>query len=357
MTSRSRHYLNQLLAISSLTGHEKQIADMTEALCAELVGAPNVVRVGHTVMASLIVNPAYETIILAGHLDTVNSVNQFHGQELSGKLYGLGASDMKGGDAVIFALLEHFSTHPPHYNLRCIFYDREEGPYLENGLGPFMEQYGAELQTAQLAICLEPTSNRVQIGCLGTLHALVVFHGVRAHSARPWLGVNAIHRASQLLTALAVCNPVDYRFGELCYREVLSATTAEFSGARNIVPDRFALNLNYRFAPGKSTDQACAELEMFARAHGADEVIFTDVSPSGNVALDNPAIQELISLSQAAAEAKQAWTDVARFAALGIDAINFGPGQPEMAHKENEYIELDALERNYAVMVRFLAGG
>lgn len=357
MMSRARHYLHQLLAIPSLTGQEERIADVTEALCIKLVGAQNVVRVGHTVMASLLVNPAYQTIILAGHLDTVNSTNHFHGQELSGKLYGLGASDMKGGDAVILALLEHFTAHTPRFNLRCIFYDREEGPYLENGLGPFMEQYGSELQTAQMAICLEPTNNRVQIGCLGTLHALVVFNGVRAHSARPWLGVNAIHRANQILTALTLRNPTDYHFGELCYREVLSATTAEFSGARNIVPDRFALNLNYRFAPGKSTEQACQELETFALAHGADEVIFTDVSPSGNVALDNPAIQQLIALSQAAAEAKQAWTDVARFAVLGIDAVNFGPGLPEMAHKENEYIELDALERNYAVLVDFLAEG
>lgn len=351
--------LQELLAIPSPTGEEGPIADWVEQLCRNQGKQDWIKRSSNSLIAGLRAPqeaPSAGTILLAGHLDTVRSPNQYQGQIRGERLHGLGASDMKAGVALMLEILLEPLVERQH-DLLFVFYEREEGPYLENGLGPLFEQYGDLLRSANLAVCLEPTDNLVQIGCLGTLHADLRFAGERAHSARPWFGRNAIHRAGALLQELEQLQPVDHWFGNLCYREVLNVTTIDSHQARNVIPDFCKLGINYRFAPGKSIEQACAEVRKLAERHGADELHFPDLCPSGRVCLEHPLIQSLIDISQAAPQAKQAWTDVAQFAAQGIDAVNFGPGQAAQAHKADEYIELPALQIGRQHLHRWLQTG
>ncbi len=233
-----------------------------------------------------------------------------------------------------------------------VFYEREEGPYLENGLGPVLEKFPV-LSRAVFGIAMEPTDNAVQVGCMGTLHAQLTFRGQSAHSARPWQGKNAIHLAGPLLNELSARGPHKVELGGLEFREVMSATQAQGGRARNVVPDLFELNLNYRFAPGRALAHAQRDVEELVR--GRAEVRFTDLSPSGRVCSDNPHYQRLVNFSGKAAEAKQAWTDVGRLSEAGIDAVNFGPGEAAQAHQKHESSNVAALGEAYRVLARFFA--
>ena len=213
-----------------------------------------------------------------------------------------------------------------------------------------LERY--ELRTqADLAIAMEPTDNTLQLGCVGGLQATVTFRGRAAHSARPWQGRNAIHAAGDFLSRLETRPVRDVEVGGLIFREVMSATMASGGQARNMVPDRFDINVNYRFAPRPPIDtaveRAIAELET--QATGADIDIY-DVAPPGPVPADNPLLRHLRSLSELPTQPKQAWTDVARMAQFGLDAINFGPGFAGEAHQKNEWVSLNALEYSYSVL-------
>ena len=211
------------------------------------------------------------------------------------------------------------------------------------------------LSELDLAFCLEPSDNVVQLGCVGTLHARVSFHGRSAHSARPWQGENAVHKAGSFLQDLESREPVDIEVGGHVFREVVSVTLASGGRARNVIPERFDLNLNYRFAPGKSLDAAQAEIvELVA---GRAEVEFVDRSPAGAVVNDNPLYQRFSQLTRAQETAKQAWTDVARFAEAGIDAVNLGPGRSDQAHQAEEYVEISKLVDSYQLFHRFLTAG
>ncbi|ADU67024.1 succinyl-diaminopimelate desuccinylase [Desulfurispirillum indicum] len=354
---QSLDILQELLAIPSVTGDEEAIAAYVERFCREFLPAGQVIRSGNAIIAlQPSLNPAAtETIVLAGHTDTVISPNNFTGKIHEGRLYGLGSSDMKAGDAVMMEIIRAYGRQwAGAYHLVHVLYDAEEGPYEENGLGPVLEEHGHLFRQALLAICPEPTDNLVQVGCLGTIHATVTFKGVRAHSARPWLGDNAIYQSTGYLNALAQLQPVDHTFGQLLYREVMHATTTTTNNTKNTIPDTFAININYRFAPGKSIEQACREIEELAFAHGAASVDFTDLSPAGDVNLENPALQKLIAISGQPPQSKQAWTDVARFSLFGLDAVNFGPGQGSMAHKENEYVEIAMVREYERMLLEFL---
>ncbi|MFT3840823.1 MAG: succinyl-diaminopimelate desuccinylase [Myxococcaceae bacterium] len=339
----------QLVRIASPIGQEKEIADHLEGWASRAL--PNRVRrVGHSLVVGALDDPK-PMVVLLGHVDTVPAHRESPPAALEGgRLHGLGSADMKGALAVMMALAETLPAGP--LNPVFVFYEKEEGPYLENGLGPVLEEC-PQLKRAAFGIAMEPTDNAVQAGCMGTLHATLSFHGQSAHSARPWQGKNAIHAAGPLLNELSQRVPLKVIAGGLEFREVMSVTTAQGGRARNVVPDLFELNLNYRFAPGKTVAQAQADVEALV-AKRAD-VRFNDLSPSGRVASSNPHYQRLLSLSGKPAEAKQAWTDVGRLSEAGIDAVNFGPGEAAQAHQRLESSNVAALSVAYETLVRFLS--
>ena len=310
------------------------------------------VRHSHSFLVGALADPR-PTVALIGHLDTVPAHPDGQVPRLEGdRLWGLGSSDMKGGLSVMMELAEALPRSSSPVNVVLVLYEREEGPYLENGLGPLL-QLQPGLRRVQLGIALEPTDNVVQVGCVGTLHARVRFLGKSAHSARPWQGENAVHKAGSFLAELHQRPRQAVTHQGFTFYEVVSATLAQGGRARNVVPDAFELNVNYRFAPGKSIEQAQEEVRALVNARAALE--FTDLSPSGRVCADNPLYQRLQALTGQPAAAKQAWTDVARFSELGVDAVNFGPGETEQAHQANESASIPALAVAYRALEALLS--
>ena len=340
-----------LCRIASPIGEEGPLADHVEAWGREHFSAGDVVRHGHSLVVGRLEDPR-PTVALVGHLDTVPAHPQDAPPRLEGeRVYGLGASDMKGGLAVMMALAEQLPRAQLPVNLLLMLYEREEGPYLESGLGPLFERV-PELGRVHFGIAMEPTDNVVQVGCVGSLHVTLRFQGRSAHSARPWQGDNAIHQAGPLLAELLARPRVEVLHEGFAFFEVMSVTLAHGGRARNVVPDTLELNLNYRFAPGKSLVQA--QEDVRALVAGRAEVIFTDLSPSGRVCADNPLYQRLLAVTGLPAASKQAWTDVARFAEWGVDAVNYGPGETAQAHQANESAPIPALAVAYEKLAAFL---
>jgi succinyl-diaminopimelate desuccinylase len=343
--------LLQLLEIPSVTGDE---AALCEFLARELSAASNYAmeRVGN----SLAFYPRARTqqllVALAGHIDTVPPAAVNRPRREGDRIFGCGASDMKSGLALMWRLMVDAPIVDPAYDLAFIFYDGEEGPYEGSGLGPLLERVNW-LSEIALAFCLEPSDNVLQLGCMGTLHADVLIKGRAAHSARPWQGENAIYKAIPLLAELAALEPEEVRFGELIYREVLSATLAQAGTARNVIPDRMLLNLNYRFAPGRSL--ALAQERVRDLVGGRGEVSFVDLSPSGPIPEGNAVLDDFLRKCTVTVQPKQAWTDVARLAQAGIPAVNFGPGEGAKAHQPDESTSIALLEQGERLFRTFLA--
>jgi len=348
--------LQKLISIPSVYGNEKEIADFVELFIREKNPKLSLIRKNNSIVAHTPLNSNKKTVALVAHLDTVPGENEHTGKILDGRLYGLGASDMKAGDAVILKLVEELSNEDSRYNLFFIFYEKEEGPYVDNGLRYLFEDYIELLKKIDFAFVLEPTDNVVQVGCLGVIHAWFKFKGKRAHSARPWEGDNAIHKGWKLLKFLKELKPREYKIGALTYYEVLNATMVDFSGGRNIIPEEFRVNLNYRFSPTKTIEEAKKDLIELKDKVNADEVEFTDLSPAARPCIDNPILVEFIEKFQTPVEPKQAWTDVAQLSYYGIDAVNFGPGQPHQAHQRNEYVEIEKVKECYRILKNFLRG-
>jgi succinyl-diaminopimelate desuccinylase len=235
--------------------------------------------------------------------------------------------------------------------LTLVFYAREEGPYAENELGPVLAA-DAELLKTDIAVMLEPSDNKLQLGCGGSIHASVRFAGKTAHSARPWQGENAIHKSAALLARLSGLSPVSDERDGLTWQNVISATMGAGGRARNIIPDLFELNLNHRFGP--STSVALAQQNVLDLVAGEATVEFVDISPSAPPLRQHPLVAALSDSGVVAVEPKQAWTDVARFAELGIPAVNFGPGVQAQAHQKNEWTLLPQLDVGLAVLERWL---
>jgi succinyl-diaminopimelate desuccinylase len=342
----------QLCEIDSPIGHEAQIADYVERWAKGLFPSEQIRRHSHSfVLGSL--DDAKPTVALIGHLDTVPLHPRAGRPRIEGdRLIGRGSSDMKGALAVMMALAEDLPADKRAYNLAFIFYEREEGPYLESGLGLLMDKV-PELKKVKFGIAMEPTDNVVQVGCTGSIHAALHFQGKSAHSARPWQGENAIHRAGPFLGELLALQPREVNLSGYSFREVFSITLAKGGLARNVVPDGFELNLNYRFAPGKSVEAAQEDVRKLVagRAH----IEFKDLAPAGRVCADNPLFQALLSTTGLPAAPKQAWTDVARFSVLGVDAVNFGPGETAQAHQEDESTSIGALGVAYQKLAAFLS--
>jgi succinyl-diaminopimelate desuccinylase len=347
-----------LVEIPSVTGDEAAIADYVEAWATRCphLGASKVERVGNALLVGT-AQRARPCVALVGHLDTVPPPLPYAGVRIEGdRLYGRGACDMKGGLAVMQLLAETLPADALPFDVLWVFYDAEEGPYEDDGLRPLLAAK-PRLREVQCAFVLEPTSNTLQLGCLGTLHAEVTFTGRAAHSARPWQGENAIHKAGPMLQELARSVPNDVTVGGLVFRETVSATVAHGGGARNVVPDRMTLNLNHRFAPepGIAQDAAVAKAKARVQAVAAGaQCRIVDVAPPGPVPSDNPILSHFRRVAPVAVEPKQAWTDVALLAEAGIAACNFGPGDPALAHQADEFISMNAMVDTYDILRRVL---
>jgi succinyl-diaminopimelate desuccinylase len=259
---------------------------------------------------------------------------------------------MKSGLAVMMELAERLPGVERFCDLCLVFYSREEGPFAENELGDVLAQ-AKELSRATLAVCLEPTDNALMLGCVGSIHATLTFTGRSAHSARPWQGENAVHKAGNLIAELDRREPREAESGGLLYREVVSVTRIDGGRARNVVPDRCTLNVNFRFGPDKALAEASQELRQLAARFGAAAEL-TDLSPACPPFADHPLVARLRQRTGAAVEAKQGWTDVARLAQAGVPAVNFGPGATSQAHQQGEWVELASLLESYRMLERFL---
>jgi succinyl-diaminopimelate desuccinylase len=294
-------------------------------------------------------------VVLAGHYDTVPAQENIPGRIENGAVVGLGASDMKGGLAVMLELARELEAQDtePDVDLALLAFGKEELPAEFSPL-PHLFDNSRVVHEAELAILLEPTDTTIQAGCLGNLNARLIFHGVSGHSARPWTAENAIEKALDGLRAYASIEPRPVVIGGLTFTEVASITRIEGGIATNVIPDRAEANVNFRYAPDRSPADADAYLRSLI-PEGATYEHAGD-SPPARVVTDSPLVQRLRAAGDLALEPKQAWTNVADFTSRGIDAVNFGPGATRFAHRRDEQIEIAALERAFTALWRFVTG-
>jgi succinyl-diaminopimelate desuccinylase len=338
----------QLVDIPSESRHEGPIADAVERALRG-VGHLRVQRIGNTVVARTSLDRD-QRVLIGGHLDTVPAHGNLPHRIRDGLLFGLGACDMKGGVAVALALAA--SVSEPTRDVTYVFYECEEVEASLNGLQVLADRH-PELLAADLAILMEPSDAGIEAGCQGTLRVDVVVPGVRAHSARSWLGVNAIHAAGEVLDRLRDYVPRLPVVDGLEYHEGLSAVGISGGVAGNVIPDACVVTVNYRFAPDRSLAEAVDHVEgVFA----GFEVTVVDAAPGALPGLDRPAASEFVSAVGAAPRPKFGWTDVARFSALGVPALNFGPGDPSLAHTRGEYVPLEQIESCERRMRAWLSG-
>jgi succinyl-diaminopimelate desuccinylase len=338
----------QLVNIESVSLDEQEIADAVETA---LRGVPHltVTRRGHTVVARTELGRP-ERVVIAGHLDTVPVNDNLPARREGGLLHGLGTCDMKGGDAVILRLA---ATVPePNRDVTYILYEGEEIEAEFNGLR-LLGLSDPELMAADFAILMEPSGAIVEAGCQGTMRVDVRTVGERAHSARSWKGVNAIHGAADVLNRLNSFEPRRPVIDGLEYREGLNAVFISGGVAGNVLPDECVVTVNYRFAPDRSE----VEAEKFLREFFDDyEVTVTDSAPGAVPGLGLPAARAFVEAVGGEVRPKFGWTDVARFSALGVPAVNFGPGDPMLAHKQEEHVPIAHIETCERELRRWLGG-
>lgn len=336
-----------LVDIESVSGAETEIADAVE--CA-LRTAPHleVSRVGNVVRARTRLGRSTR-VVLAGHLDTVPVHDNLPSTVESGAIYGCGASDMKSG--VALALHAAITVAEPAFDVTYLFYDCEEIEAERNGLRRLAESEPQWL-AADLAVLLEPTYGAVEAGCQGTMRAVVRTKGKRAHSARPWLGVNAIHAAADVLNRLVRHQAREVTLDDCVYRESLSAVRIDGGVAGNVIPDACDVEVNFRFAPDRTEQDAQAYLRQVFDGY---ELAVTDSAPGAMPGLSTPVAQDFVAAVGTKPVAKLGWTDVARFAALGVPALNFGPGDPNLAHTKEEHVEVAKILEGAEVLRRWLA--
>ncbi len=294
--------------------------------------------------------PDAPLVVLAGHLDTVPAQGNLPGRIEGGVVHGLGASDMKAGLAVMIELaLTELETD---VDVGYLFFAREELAAGESPLPSFFAGCGV-VHEASLVVMLEPTDNELHAGCLGNLNATVRFDGVSAHSARPWLGRNAIHGAIRSLDAVAVLEPLGVEVEGLVFREVVSVVRIAGGIAQNVVPAEATADLNYRYAPSRTPEDAERRLRELV---AGGEIVSLANSPPAHVVVDTPLVRRLRDAGGFVVRPKQAWTPVAEFAAQGLDAINLGPGATRYAHARDEQVAAAELLRTYEALARFLGG-
>jgi succinyl-diaminopimelate desuccinylase len=328
--------------------HEQRITDAVERALTPL-GHLTVTRRGNTVVARTELGHG-ERVVIAGHRDTVPLNDNLPSRNDGTNLHGLGSCDMKGGDAVILRLAAEVTE--PVRDVTYILYESEEIESEHNGLNK-LSRSDPDLMRADFAILMEPSDAVVEAGCQGTMRVDVTTYGERAHSARSWKGVNAIHRATPILERLTAYDARQPVIDGLTYHEGLNAVFIKGGVAGNVLPDECTVEVNFRFAPDRSE----AEAEEFVRDFfDGYDVRVTDSAPGAMPGLDRPAAKAFVEAVGGTVNPKFGWTDVARFSALGVPAVNFGPGDPMLAHKQEEFVPLEQIRRCERVLADWLGG-
>ncbi len=341
--------------IESVSLAEEALCDAVEAALAQLPHL-SLTRIGNSVVARTSLG-RHERVLLAGHLDTVPltadpanlPTRRVDGAE-GDVLWGRGTVDMKGGVAVMLRLAKELTQ--PARDLTFVFYEAEEIDSKFNGLRHIQAQRPELIADAAFAVLLEPTDARIEAGCKGTLRAEVTTKGIAAHSARPWKGHNAIHDAGEILRRLAAYEPEVVVVDELDYREALGAVLISGGTATNVIPDRCVVTINYRYAPSRSA--ADAEAHVRGVFDGFDLAVI-DNAGGARPGLQLPAARAFVAALGLPVEPKQGWTDVALFSAMGVAAVNFGPGDPNLAHMDDERCPVDQFRSCEAALLRWLS--
>jgi succinyl-diaminopimelate desuccinylase len=338
----------QLVDIESVSGNEAAIADAIEQALSGYAHL-TVQRFGHTLVARTDLGRE-ERVVIAGHIDTVPVNGNLPSRLTDTDLHGLGSCDMKGGAAI--ALRTAATVPEPNRDVTYVFYECEEVEAERNGLF-LLSQRHPELLEADFAILMEPSDGVVEAGCQGTMRVDVLTRGERAHSARSWTGVNAIHAAADVLARLNAYEPRRPVIDGLEYREGLNAVFVSGGVAGNVLPDECRVSVNYRFAPDRTEEEALAHMrEVFA----GFEIEVSDSAPSAMPGLTVPAAAAFVAAVGGTVNPKFGWTDVARFTVLGVPAVNFGPGDPHLAHKADEFVPLAQI-RSVEAQLRGWLGG
>lgn len=335
-----------LVDVESVSGDEKRLADLVH----DALRLPHLTvdRIGNNIVARTSLGRP-QRVLLAGHLDTVPVADNLPSRRDGDLLFGCGTSDMKSGDAVLLHLAATLSE--PAYDVTFVLYDNEEVEASRNGLATLVRDHRALLD-ADLAILMEPTSGQVEAGCQGTLRVDVRLSGKRAHSARSWLGSNAIHAAAPVLAVLNAYVARDVDIDGCIYREGLQAVGIAGGIAGNVIPDSCVVTVNFRFAPDRSEAEALAHVrEVFS---GYD-LTPTDSSGGALPGLGQPATKHFVQAVGEIPVAKYGWTDVARFAELGIPALNYGPGDPNLAHTREEHVDVRQITRATDLLRTYLS--
>ncbi|WP_436326449.1 succinyl-diaminopimelate desuccinylase [Brevibacterium sp. FAM 27836] len=352
----------RLCAVESVSGNETVLADAVVEVLERISGGPGpeleILRDGDTVVARTSLGRA-ERIVVAGHLDTVPVEDNLPPVRttMTGAdyptdevIWGRGSCDMKAG--VAMQLSTAAALEDPSRDVSWVFYDHEEVDASLNGLGRVARTHPDWL-TGDFAILGEPSNASVEGGCNGTIRVDVTTTGVRAHSARAFMGVNAIHAAAQVLSRLAEHETETVTVDGLDYRESLSAVNISGGVAGNVVPDECVVSVNYRFAPSRSAAEAEAFLREFFTGF---DVVVTDAAEGARPGLDRPIAQDFIDTLGLSPAPKLGWTDVSRFSALGVPAVNFGPGNPLYAHKSDEHVRVAEVEQATRTLLSYLEG-
>jgi succinyl-diaminopimelate desuccinylase len=335
-----------LCDIESVSGSEKHLADRIEAT---LMGASHVevIRHGNTVAARTIADSP-SRVLIAGHIDTVPVSGCLPARIDGGMLWGRGSVDMKGG--VASHLIHAMNPAPARHSVTWVFYDQEEVDAEKNGLGLFAQAH-PDWMVADFGILGEPSNALIEGGCNGTLRAVVTATGKQAHSARPWMGHNAIHALSAVLERLASHTPDTRAVEGLEYRESLQAVGVSGGVAGNVVPDTASITINFRFAPDRSVDEAIGYVSEFCDGY---DVEIVDAAPGARPGVDSALAKDFVSFVGHAPAPKYGWTDVSRLSAAGIPSVNFGPGDPSLAHSPDESVPLSQLESAHDILGRWL---
>lgn len=345
----------ELVAVPSVSLDETRLADQIEAELRQIAGL-DVDRVAENVVARTHLGRPMR-LVLAGHLDTVppngNAVPRVDGDVL----WGVGAADMKGGVAVMLELA-HALPESPAVDVSWVFYSGEEIASVHNGLGHLFRDR-PDLVTGDAALLGEPTDGAIEAGCQGSVRLKVTLRGQRAHTARPWMGRNAIHRAGRLLTALDSYEARRPVLDGCEFREAVEAVGIEGGVAGNVVPDRVDVTVNLRVAPDRTVEEA--EVAFRTLLDGVleadDEIAIVDRAEAAPPALNHPLLAGLRDRNDLEVRAKLGWTDVARFAAAGIPAANFGPGDSTLAHAPDERVDRASLDATYTALTDLVARG
>lgn len=336
-----------IVDLESVSGAEGPLADAVEAA---LAGRPHLVveRDGDAVVARTQLGRPTR-VVVAGHLDTVPVAGNLPSRVEGDRVYGRGTCDMKGGVAVALAVAAQLTA--PRHDVTWVFYDHEEVEAARNGLGRVARNHPDWL-AGDFAVLMEPTAARIEGGCQGTLRFTVTTRGTAAHSARAWLGHNAIHAAADVLARLVGYSPRTVEVEGLTFREGLNAVAISGGIAGNVIPDACTTTVNFRFAPDR--DEADAKRHCRDVFAGYD-LEFTDYADAARPGLDRPAAREFLAAVGGTPTAKFGWTDVARFSALGIPAVNFGPADPAKAHTDDEFCPIADLFTCRDALLRWLS--